>query len=418
MIDNNFFKTTRFFTPKEKTSNDVIFSNELLDLILDDTLKEIIINKYDLNNNFKIEIEGIGNVLAYLKELNRFKLIRLKVRENNVYSYFESSSSKETDFRFKVKEGTTESGTIIKDINLIPIYDSTNLFYNRNKLSQYINSLKGSSDKKQLLDDLNMSWQNFYIKYPQKAATRLFRILESSGYYYLKSINSDYYKEYGVKESFVVTILELAKLKRENKKIDYIIGSVLISETQIDLIISQKKNSPLGDIGFIRSSVSVRNKDQGNTSFGVYTTLEFINKKSENGNLFLFPKKDDQSIRTVLSKKHNVDPADFVDTHAQIGNLFYEKEVFISDFHFMKEAINYDQLRQKIEEKIVSPNSAFSEITKLQDLFKRGTSNHVDNLAALLNLCGKADLIDMDHDLKFKLRYIISNVLLYNKNSI
>ena len=52
---------------------------------------------------------------------------------------------------------------------------------------------------------------------------------------------------------------------------------------------------------------------------------------------------------------------------------------------------------------------------QLKDLFKRSTNVKVDNIATLLVLCGKAELLDMDYDLKFKLRYIISDILLYGK---
>ena len=70
-----------------------------------------------------------------------------------------------------------------------------------------------------------------------------------------------------------------------------------------------------------------------------------------------------------------------------------------------------------IEEKIISNNSPFKEVKELKSLFTRSTSQHIDNLAKLLEVCQKAEMINMDYDIKFKLRYLISNVLLYGKNS-
>ena len=67
-------------------------------------------------------------------------------------------------------------------------------------------------------------------------------------------------------------------------------------------------------------------------------------------------------------------------------------------------------------QKIINNNSPFKGVQKLKDLFQRSTSQHIDNLAKLLEICQKAEMIDMDYDLKFKLRYLISNVLLYGKN--
>lgn len=78
--------------------------------------------------------------------------------------------------------------------------------------------------------------------------------------------------------------------------------------------------------------------------------------------------------------------------------------------------MNYDELRAKIEERVTNRNSPFTNITQLVDLFKKEKVGHVDNLTSLLRLCGKAEMLDIDFDLKFKLRYIISNVLLYGKD--
>lgn len=79
--------------------------------------------------------------------------------------------------------------------------------------------------------------------------------------------------------------------------------------------------------------------------------------------------------------------------------------------------IKPDELRAKIEEKVISNNSPFKGITELKKLFERSASQHIDNLAKLLEICQKAEMVDMDYDLKFKLRYIISNTLLYGKNN-
>lgn len=106
----------------------------------------------------------------------------------------------------------------------------------------------------------------------------------------------------------------------------------------------------------------------------------------------------------------------FVDSYQQIEDFFTDVENFEDNFYFLKKAADPDQIRAKIAEKILSERSPFKGIKELKDLFNRGTTAHVDNLASLLKLCGRAELIDMNFDLKFQLRYLISNVLLYGKN--
>mgnify|MGYP003563789231 FL=1 len=90
---------------------------------------------------------------------------------------------------------------------------------------------------------------------------------------------------------------------------------------------------------------------------------------------------------------------------------------YIKDFKGIANTNTPDELRAKIEEKIISNNSPFKEVKELKSLFTRSTSQHIDNLAKLLEVCQKAEMINMDYDIKFKLRYLISNVLLYGKNS-
>lgn len=60
----------------------------------------------------------------------------------------------------------------------------------------------------------------------------------------------------------------------------------------------------------------------------------------------------------------------------------------------------------------------FKGLTQLQGLFERKKDQQITNLQNLLEMCGKAEMLDIDFDLKFKLRYLISNVLLYGNNTI
>jgi len=417
MEDYSYFKTQRFILDKENSINR-INSDDLLTLISNDELKELLINKYGLDKNLVIEIEGIDELLEHVKRYaERFELIRLEAADDQVTSHLEFDSvTNEPRYKFNIAYGT-EGEVVYKNLEAIAIYDSVNLFYKDKDLTQYVKSLKKLANKSALLDDLNVSWKNYYHRNPKSVKSKLYRILKNGDNHYLKSINTSSYKEYGIKESFVVAVLELFKLKTQSNDFDFAISSVLLSESEIDLIISKKKSVKLGNAGMVKSSISIRNNDQGNVSFGIFSTLEFYPERGTDARVFLFPENGDQSIKNYKKSAHNVTPETFLKVHSQISSLLNKAEELKTDYYFLRDSVNYDQLRQKIEEKLITNNSAFKGVNGLKDLFNREKTGHIDNLAKLLLICGKAEMLEMESDVRFKLRYLISNVLLYNKNN-
>lgn len=417
MEDYSYFKTQRFDIKREESSNK-INSDELLDLITNQDLKQLLINKYGLEKNIVINIDGVDLLFKYIKKyISRFELIRLEVEEDNVTSYIEfDKHTTNPIYKFNIKNGIEED-VVYENLDVIAIYDSVNLFYKDRDLTQYIKSLKKYPSNSGLLESLNNSWKNYFLADPSIIKKRLFRIIKNKDQYYLKSINSTSYREYGIKESFVITILELFRLKNKSSDFNFYIASVLLSESEIDLIITKKKSMKIGEIGILKNSISIRNNDKGNTSFGVHNTLEFYANKSIENKVFLYPKNDLESIKNSNHANHTVSPDKFVSIHTEISTLLGQSNEFKADYHFLKDSANYDELRHKIEEKIISRNSIFKDLTDLKDLFSRKNAGHIDNLANLISLCGKAEMLDLDYDIKTKLRYIISNVLLYGKNS-
>lgn len=67
----------------------------------------------------------------------------------------------------------------------------------------------------------------------------------------------------------------------------------------------------------------------------------------------------------------------------------------------------------KIQAKIDGPRSSFSHIKKLSDIFKAKMDNEITNFSKLLDMCNKAEELEIEFDLKDKLRYIISDIILY-----
>lgn len=417
MENKDYFKAKRYFLNDVK-SDDFIYTKDLIDLIDNNELKELIVNKYNLDKNYKIEILKIGYLYNLIKLYsNRFSLLRIEAKESEVTCglKFDNKTQKPI-YIFNIKNGNDKE-VFYDSIEAEAIYDSISLFYNDKSLSQYVKSLSKKPAKKRLLNDINDSWLKYYENNPDSVKTKLFRILNHQDNYYLKSINSASYKEYGVAESFVMAIFELNKFQNLNPGTEFLISSVSISESKLDLIISQKKSIELGELGFLRSSISIRNEDQGNTSFGVYSTLEFYPKSIETKKIYLYPTKDDNEIKNSIRSTHTVSYENFLAVFSNISTLFNLGEEMKNDFKFYKGSSSYDELKSKIEYKIMTNNSPFKDITKLKDLFSRSKTGHIGNLETLLRICAEADSIEMDYDLKFKLRYLISNVLLYNSNN-
>lgn len=426
MTNYDFFRTIthRLYDSESKKK---IYSDDLLELIKDSDLKELIINKYNLQDNILINVDKIDIVHDEIKKyVDRFELIRLNVFENKVDTYLkENPENKKSDYYFKIKEACDDEGVIkeeYKDLEAVAIYDSLHLFYKDRYLSQYVKSLNRATNlsKGQLLDDLNVSWKRYFNSYPDDVKPKIFRILKNNDFFYIKSINSRSYKEYGIAESFVLSMFELNKIHLRDKKVNFCISSISLRESKIDMIISLDRKVTIENIGYFRPSISIRNEDQGTTSLGVYTSLEFYPKNSKENKIYLFPSKDrdNNKIENKSITNHTVNQDTLLDLFNSISGLFdYLKEIE-NDFGLYQGAKTADELKQKIEEKVCSSKGMFKNVTKLQDLFSKENTGHINNLKALLQICGQAEMLDMEYDLKFKLRYLISNVLLYGNNQM
>lgn len=396
-------------------SNDFIYSEVLLTLIKDEELKNYIINKYDLEENIKIEIDKIDYIFSVVSQYtSKFSLLRLNASFNNVNTSLSFNGDKHVIFR--IAEAKTEDDVEVGDIEAEAIYDSLSMFYEKRKLTQYVNYLKNADDTGVLLSKLNESWSEYYQDNPKTIDSKVFRVLDAGDKQYVKSINTNRYKEYGIAETFVLTFLELFFISKKQKKRKFTISSIAISESKIDIIISDDEVKRIKDLGNVYSSIAVRNEDQGKASIGFYGSLEFKLEKEIDGRIFLFPNKSTDDIKNSFTINHTAILNDFVDSHKKIDDFFVQNENFEKDYFFFKDTLNYDEMRAKIEERVTNRNSPFKNITQLVDLFKKDKVGHVDNLTSLLKLCGKAEMLDIDFDLKFKLRYIISNILLYGKD--
>lgn len=418
MDNKDYFVQKKVKLENLKKGDNFVLSNQLLDLIKNEDVKELVIKKYQLQEEVKIEFHMIDVLLPIIKKYtSRFDAVRLFATEDNVDTSFVIDECGEISF--SIKQGLI-SDAVVDELHAVGIYDSVNMFYEGRKLSQYINYLKKKVRDPKLLAAVNESWQDRYEEKNSTLKPRLFRLLHEKveDIYFLKSINSEKYRDYGIGETFVLTILELHRLSILGEN-SFFISSIALSESNIEIILRSSEEHHLPDLGYIHPSISIRNVDQGNTSIGFYSSLEFkLANRDDDGVLHFFPNKKVKDIELNKTFSHTVNPDTFVDSYGSIESFFLDVDAFKNDFFFLKNTLTPDELRAKIADKITNTRSIFKGVKDLQILFTRGADNYVDNLSSLLQLCGKAEVIEMGYDLKFKLRYLISNVLLYGNNNI
>lgn len=100
----------------------------------------------------------------------------MKVADDQVLSHLEfDSMTDEPRYKFNIICGT-EGEVVHENLEVTAIYDSVNLSYKDKDLTQYVKSLKKHKNKTALLDDLNASWKNHYVRNPTAVKSKLFRI--------------------------------------------------------------------------------------------------------------------------------------------------------------------------------------------------------------------------------------------------
>lgn len=417
---------------KKQNSQNTINAEKLLNLIKDEEFKKAIITHYSLSSlDFYINIGNIDTAYKYVEYVsNKYEYINnLWSSNDKVKASFlaseENDSKAELYFDFDSLHDK-EDGVTYNDIKAKVEYDSSSQFYNDRELSKYINYLKSKNnrslssirDRNILIEDVNNSWKRQYERNPNSNLERKFKFLkDKKGNYFLKSITSKRYKEYGVSFCFVIAMLSLHKAMQKYKGLNLDISSLALNESKIDIIVSSGQTEFIEDIGqFMSSSILINNNDLGNKSLSFTHSLKLTPFQNDENKIFLFPKVKEKDLKYKISTSHTSDVFDVLKVFDNLSDVIHSNEAYINDFKMITATNNPDELRQKIEEKILNSN-AFKGVHKLKDLFKRSPVQHIDNLAKLLEICQRAEMIDMDYDLKFKLRYWISDILLYGKSN-
>jgi hypothetical protein len=370
---------------------------------------------FDIDNikDEYINIDFVDTVYKRVKHFNdKYKrsLIRAQIKDINVFEediIIDGKKRKEIVFHFDEYVVIDE---VHQNLKTVARYDSKNTYLDEYVMTKYANSLfnKGLSDLArqniQYFKDLATSSDN-YNKH------RSYRLVESDGITYLRGITSiDKYYEYGVDFTFVISMLIFHGFMKKNKGVEYKITSAHISESKFEVIVTEKLKKAAGEFGKVSTAVKVATNDLGQGSLNFLNIIN-VGKTNKNG-FYLYPKQNPfESNRVNIS--HTTKPENVANILKNMDHVLNNSDRFIKELLEVKTIKTPDELRVKIQAKIDNPRSSFSTIKGLPDIFKRKIDNDITNFSKLIEMCNKAEELEFEFDLKDKLRYIISDIILY-----
>lgn len=313
---------------------------------------------------------------------------------------------------FNFKEYVEIDGAVGKDLSCFAIYNAKNTFFDTYDMAKYANRLY-----KDGLGEL--AYQNIeYFKDLAKTKPgfnrhRSFRLIKNKGEIFLRGITStDRYFEYGVDFTFVISMLILHRDMKNNAGNNYAISTAAVSESKLELIVAEKHLKDAGEFGKVSSAVEITTNDLGEGSLN-FTKIIKVGGRFQHG-IYLFPSANEDKQNSIVIS-HSKKPATVIANVNQVYELLNNTDDYINDLLTVKSIKTPDELRTRIINKLTSPRSAFKDIHDLRDIFKTRIDNEISSFAKLLAMCNKAEELDIDYDLKDKLRYIISDIILSNK---
>jgi hypothetical protein len=412
-MEEKFVQKAVLLNPEESTGKLKI--EQLLELMQNHPYKNEMFKVFDIDNikDEYINIDFVDTVYKRVKHFNdKYKrsLIRAQIKDINVFEediIIDGKKRKEIVFHFDEYVVIDE---VHQNLKTVARYDSKNTYLDEYVMTKYANSLfnKGLSDLArqniQYFKDLATSSDN-YNKH------RSYRLVESDGITYLRGITSiDKYYEYGVDFTFVISMLIFHGFMKKNKGVEYKITSAHISESKFEVIVTEKLKKAAGEFGKVSTAVKVATNDLGQGSLNFLNIIN-VGKTNKNG-FYLYPKQNPfESNRVNIS--HTTKPENVANILKNMDHVLNNSDRFIKELLEVKTIKTPDELRVKIQAKIDNPRSSFSTIKGLPDIFKRKIDNDITNFSKLIEMCNKAEELEFEFDLKDKLRYIISDIILY-----
>jgi hypothetical protein len=201
---------------------------------------------------------------------------------------------------------------------------------------------------------------------------------------------------------------------KQNAGNQYAITSTAVSESKLELIIADKNVKNGGEFGQVSSAIVVTTNDLGQGSLN-FTKIIRVGVRTDQG-MYLYPKSENaRENKLVITHSTGQDKA--ITKLKELPVLLGNTDEFISELHDINSIHKPEELRGRIFNRLNNPRSAFKDIQTLRDIFGTRINDEINDFVKLLEMCNKAEQLDIDYDLKEKLRYLISDIILNRKSS-
>lgn len=368
--------------------------------------------KTDKIKNEDIHIDYIdvvyNRIHHLLKEFKRFN-IRAVLKDISLIEHpVQVDGIAGVPIKFLFEEYSKDGVEHLNDLEAYAIHDSKNSFLNQFDMTKYANRLY--KDKHYDLVRQNIDFFKSLSARKPGDKSKSYRLIEHGNELFVRGITSvSQYNEYGVDFAFVVTMLLFHEVMKDRPEDKFAISSAALSASKLEIIIFDKQLREAKGFGQVASSTIVTTNDLGSASFKFLNIVKVGIKESKGFYLFPDAKRDHKNQFLVT---HSMRASNALDVIRNGKTIIQSAESFIEELEKVKRISKPDELRASIQRKIEGPNSPFRQIKSVKDLFNKVIDNNIENFVKLLEMCRKAEELDIDYDLKEKLRYIISDIIL------
>ncbi len=191
---------------------------------------------------------------------------------------------------------------------------------------------------------------------------------------------------------------------------NYSIIFAAVNESKLELIATSDFLKDAGDFGNIRSAISVKTNDFGK---GALSITHIINVVVKGSGFYLYPKSNTIQKKDINISHGNTSPQKTLEILNQLDDFYSNVDKFVDELKTIKTIKTPEDLRKRIILKFEHHNSLLKAVRgDLKPIFSKVLSNDIKDFAALLEMCRKAEELEIDYDLKEKLRVEISDIIL------
>jgi hypothetical protein len=405
----------------ELKSSDRLKISKLCSLIEDHPCRDYIYDSFQVEKikDQYILIDSIDVVYERVKlYMDNYRRYNILARNGDItISAINSNVEENSDKVVFYFDEYIDIDEVRNGLEAIAIYNSKNSFFEQYKMAKYANNLIS-------IGEVELVRQNIeHFRKKAQANTKYdkhksYRLVETNNETFLRGITSTNYNEYGVDFAFVLTMLSLHENMQRNKGAGYKFSSAALNESKLEMILTETIHKNSKAFGKVSSAIKISTNDLGNGALKYSNIVSVI--PSSSSEFYLLPREQGSNMNFKnFSVSHKKSPEKLFGEISDLRLILNTSDEFLDELNDIKGLKTPDELRMKILNKISNPNSAFKEIKKLSDIFKRKIDNQISGLSKLLEMCNKAEEFDIeDYNLKDKLRYIISDIILYgNTNS-